>query len=299
MRIGLIDVDGHHFPNLALMKLAAWHKKQGDTVEWYNGIERYDTVYKSKVFTFTPDDSRVIQAGKVIEGGTGYKRYDIRLPCEVEHVQPDYSLYPQTEWFDGKTAYGFLTRGCIRKCPWCIVPKKEGGISIEADIEDILQSKKRAILLDNNILASGYGISQLEKIAKIGCKVDFNQGLDARLVTEEIAGILSEIKWISLIRFACDTLKDIDPLLCALEKLNKQGVKNYRVFVYMLVRDIKDAQERSEQLKNLGVVPFAQPYRDFSNTPPTREQRDFARYVNRKEIYRSTSWEGFKSSGRG
>jgi hypothetical protein len=179
-----------------------------------------------------------------------------------------------------------------------VVPKKEGEISIEADIEEILQDKKRAILMDNNILASDYGISQLEKIAQIGCKIDFNQGLDAELITEEIARIISKIKWIKFIRLACDSLKAIKPLLNALKVLNEYGVSNYRIFVYMLVKDVKEANEISMTLKPLRVVPFVQPYRDFNNTNPSEEQKHFARYVNRKEIYHSTSWEEYNPSMR-
>jgi hypothetical protein len=116
MKTGLIDVDGHNFPNLALMKLAGYHRQNGDTVEWVNHLEQYDKVYQSKVFTFTPDNPFAVQSGEIIKGGTGYKMYD-ELFCD--DTEPDYSIYPQFEH-----AYGFLTRGCVRHCPWCVVPKK-------------------------------------------------------------------------------------------------------------------------------------------------------------------------------
>lgn len=123
MKIGLIDVDGHNYPNLALMKISAWHKSQGDDVEWYSPFaEHYDVVYMSKVFTHTNDYGYFINnADKIEKGGTGY---DIKkdLPEDIDRLQPDYDLY----CIDKNTAYGFLTRGCIRKCPWCVVPKKEG-----------------------------------------------------------------------------------------------------------------------------------------------------------------------------
>ena len=123
MRVGLIDVDGHNgFPNLALMRVSAWHKAQGDSVVWWNGFEHYDRVYMSKVFTFSNDIDSVIDADEIIQGGTGYKDYG-SLPPELEAMQPDYSIYPHF-----KQAIGFLTRGCIRNCPWCIVPRKEGHI---------------------------------------------------------------------------------------------------------------------------------------------------------------------------
>ncbi|KAA6331815.1 hypothetical protein EZS27_019610, partial [termite gut metagenome] len=111
MKIGLIDVDGHNFPNLALMKLAAYHRNLNDTVEWINYLEQYDKVYQSKVFTFTSDVSTFVHADEIIKGGTGYKMYN-DLFCD--DTEPDYTLYPQFQH-----AYGFLTRGCTRNCAWC------------------------------------------------------------------------------------------------------------------------------------------------------------------------------------
>jgi len=207
-----------------------------------------------------------------------------------DDTEPDYSLYPQYPH-----ACGFLTRGCIRHCPWCIVPKKEGGIRPYRDIGTVLQGRKSAILMDNNVLASNHGLEQLEKIIDIGCKVDFNQGLDSLLVTDEIARILTKIKWIRFIRFACDTTPAVEPLMKALEKLNRYGVKNYRIFVYLLVRDVADANERCKILKRLGVNPFAQTFRDYEDkTQPTAEQKRFAWYVNQKAVFKATEWEEYK-----
>jgi radical SAM superfamily enzyme YgiQ (UPF0313 family) len=186
MKIGLIDIDGHNFPNLALMKIANYHRQNGDTVEWVNHLQHYDKIYQSKVFTFTPDNPFAVQADEILKGGTGYKMYN-ELFCD--DTEPDYSIYPQYAH-----AYGFLTRGCTRNCAWCIVPQKEGGIRPYRDIETVLQGRKTAILMDNNVLASNHGLQQLEKIADLKCKVDFNQGLDSRLVTDEIAQLLSKIK---------------------------------------------------------------------------------------------------------
>lgn len=292
MKIGLIDVDGHDFPNLALMKLASYHKQQGDSVEWYswlNSAEWYDKVYMSKVFTFTPDYTYPVASMSLVKGGTGYNMYD-DLFCD--YVNPDYTIYPKY-----KDAYGFLTRGCIRKCSWCVVPKKEGWIRPYNDIEQVLQDRNSAILMDNNILSSDYGLEQIEKIIKLKCKVDFNQGLDSRLVTDEVAKMLSQVKWIRYIRFACDTMSALDPLIEALKKLNKYGIKNYRIFVYVLVKDVQDANDRCDILKKLNVSPFAQPYRDFENNiEPSILQKDFARYVNRKWIFKSTDWNNYKKA---
>lgn len=124
MNIGLLAVDSN-YPNLALMKISAWHKNQGDRVEWYNPFEHYDKLYMAKVFSFTEDYHQYMNNADCIEkGGTGYDIQKL-LPEQIDRMQPDYSLYPS---IDHKTAYGFLTRGCPNKCKWCVVPKKEGNI---------------------------------------------------------------------------------------------------------------------------------------------------------------------------
>ena len=161
MKIGLIDVDGHNFPNLCLMKISAYHKARGDTVEWWNGLERYNIVYKSKVFTeeYTTEENTVIYADKVIEGGTGYD-LENKLPYEIEHCYPDYSLYPR---LTKNTAYGFLTRGCPRCCPFCIVSQKEGKQSIKvADLSEFWKGQKVIKLLDPNLLACKEHMSLLQ-----------------------------------------------------------------------------------------------------------------------------------------
>ena len=138
MRIGLLAVDSQ-YPNLALMKLSAYHKAEGDSVEWYNPIERYDRVYMAKVFTFTQDYGYYVNADKVERGGTGYEIRKV-LPPEIDRLQPDYSLYPR---IDGKTAYGFLTRGCPNRCKWCVVPRKEGAITPYMDVEEVAIDTER------------------------------------------------------------------------------------------------------------------------------------------------------------
>lgn len=138
MRIGLVDVDGRGFPNLALMKLSAWHKAHGDTAEMADPAKSYDRVYMSKVFTHSPD-CRDEYSCEVVRGGTGYRDYTTVLPQEVEHTCPDYSLYGAEE------AYGFLTRGCPNRCPWCVVSHKEGGIRPHADIEEFLDGHRREL----------------------------------------------------------------------------------------------------------------------------------------------------------
>lgn len=291
MRIGLVDVDGHGFPNLALMKLSAWHKAHGDSVEFANPMfGRYDCVYMSKVFTFTPDCMDYYPC-KVVRAGTGYKDYTTTLPEEVEHICPDYSLYGVHE------AYGFLTRGCINRCSWCVVPHKEGGIRPASPIREFIGHQRRAILLDNNALASDFGLKQIEEIVRMGIAVDFNQGLDARRAAADtyILDLLAQVKWMRYIRFACDRRAQLEPVTKCVEELGKRGVKPYRIFVYTLIQEVDDALYRIEALRKLGVQPFAQPYRDFeSKAMPTDEQRRLARWCNHKAIFKSVEFKNYK-----
>ena len=170
MNIGILAVDSN-YPNLALMKISSYHKARGDNVEWY------------------------INADQVEKGGTGYDIKKVLLP-EIDRMIPDYDLYN----VDKNLAYGFLTRGCPNRCKWCVVPAKEGNITTYMDIADVSAGRKNVILMDNNILASNYGLQQIEKIVSMGVRVDFNQGLDARLVTEDVAKLLAKVKWIKRIR---------------------------------------------------------------------------------------------------
>lgn len=280
MNISLVDVDGHNFPNLALMKLSAWHKAQGASVDWYSPLFSCpDCIYASKVFTFTPDYTAYAPGHpEPIRGGTGYYPEE-KLPDEIERMIPDYSLYPN--W---TAAIGFLTRGCIRNCPWCIVPKKEGGLREVDDIGRLAAGRKEVVLLDNNFLAADpdFVREQLEKIARLKLRIDFNQGLDARLVTQENAKLLSACSWIRFIRFSCDTVAMIEPIRRAVSLIRENGCKR-EIFCYMLVQDISDAEIRLRALVDMKVTPFAQPYRDFSeDSTPTEEQRRFASFVNVK-----------------
>ena len=293
MKIALVDVDGRNFPNLALMKLAAWHKAQGDSVEWYDPLfSRSDRIYASKVFTFTPDFQDYAAGDpEPIRGGTGYDP-SVKLPDEVEQMIPDYSLYP-----DFPDAIGFLTRGCIRNCPWCIVPKKEGSLREVDDIERVAAGRKEVVLLDNNFLAADkeFVREQLEKAARLRLKLDFNQGLDARLVTPENARLLTACRWIRYIRFSCDTVAMIEPIRSAVKLVREAGFRR-EIFVYMLVNDIVDAEVRLRALVALSVMAFAHPYRDFTaDSTPTAEQRKFASYVNVKggKLCRKMSFEEY------
>ena len=163
MRVFLHDADKNGYPNLALMKLSGWHKSQGNDVEWWDISKRGGVVYSSKVFTYTPEEPAL--SGYVKRGGSGYGLLNT-LPDEIEHCCPDYELY------GNNYSMGFLTRGCSRACDWFFVPEKEGGIAAHADIGEFARHKE-VVLMDNNVLAHSHGIDQLDKIARIGVKVDF------------------------------------------------------------------------------------------------------------------------------
>lgn len=285
MRIALNDSDRTKFPNLALMKLSAYHKSIGDTVEWYEPLmsSMYDKVYSSKIFTFTPKEKLF---GNVEYGGTG-NNIKAKLNDTIEHICPDYDLY------DIDYLLGFLTRGCPNICPWCIVPAKEGKIKPHTDIEEFLRHDK-VVLMDNNVLASEYGIRQIEKIIKLKVKVDFNQGLDCRLIDKPMAKLLSKVKWLHPIRLACDTMSQMVPIQNAVKLLRWYNATPKKYFIYCLIRDIYEAIERVMFLKGLYLDPFAQPYRDFrKNIQPTPEQKRFARWVNHKAVFNSTTFSEY------
>ena len=281
MLIGLHDSDKTGFPNLALMKISAWHKANGDQVEWWNPLLRYDRVYSSKVFTFTEECPYL--PPDTIKGGTGYGIMDELAP-EIDSAFPDYSLYPDCDY-----AIGFLTRGCIRQCPWCIVPKKEGKIRPYQTWRDVKRpDSKKIVFMDNNVLACDHGIEQIRDMVRQDIRIDFNQGLDARLIDNNTAALLAMVKWIRFIRMSCDTDAMLDIVLNAIGRLKWHGVKPHRIFVYLLVQDVESAERRAIALREAGVNPFAQPYRDFTtNAKPAKELRDLARWVNRKEIFKS------------
>lgn len=299
MNIGLIDVDGHNFPNLALMKLSAWHKAQGDSVEWANPMfGDYNRVYASKVFTFTPDFTDNYNC-EIVRGGTGYDLHKT-LPAEIDRTQPDYSIYPQ---IDNNTAYGFLTRGCPNKCKWCIVPIKEGNVRPYMDIDEITQGGRRTnvILMDNNILACNYGIEQLEKIADKGYRIDLNQGNSARLVNDGIAELFARIRWMRFIRFAADTPRQIAEVEAAMTKIDSCRAKygknpaNYLIYT-MIGDDMAEDYERLTHFRKYKRVRIAaQPFRDFNNPKQIipQWQKDMAHWAMRRELWTTMDFKDF------
>ena len=295
MNIGLLAVDST-YPNLALMKISSWHKEQGDNVEWYNPFDQYDIVYMSKIFSFTEDYGQYMTNTKHIrKGGTGYDLY-ATLSEEMEFVKPDYSIYPS---IDNRTAYGFLTRGCPNKCKWCVVPRKEGNIKPYMDVDDIaVNGRTNLILMDNNVLACDYGLKQIEKIIERKYRVDFNQALDARLVTDDLAKLLAKVRWLNQIRFGCDTPKQIEECERAMKMIDGYRGKPASYLMYTIINEDFDESFRRlnhwRTFKRVRIV--AQPFRDVDNPSQVipQWQKDMARWAMRREIYAVCKFKDFE-----
>lgn len=288
MNIGLVDVDGHNFPNFALMRISAYYKAKGNNVEWANPFEHYDRVFSSKVFTFTPDYNYLtLQADIIEKGGTGYDIHK-KLPSEVENsVLMDYSIYPRYNF-----SIQFFSRGCIRKCPFCLVREKEGYISPVAPVE--LNPKGEWIeVLDNNFFANSEWKSAVDYLLRIKQPVKLH-GVDVRIMNEEQAYWLNKLKMKQNIHIAWD-LPQID-LTDKLKEMVKH-VKPYKITCYVLIGFNSTVEQdlfRLNTLKKLGITPFVQPYRDFTNKiKPKQYELDLARWANRMWLFKSMDFADF------
>lgn len=302
MKIGLIDVDNYEnvagcFPNLALMKLSAWHKSIGNSVGWYEPMfsGHCDKVYMSKVFSFTPHYPYYIDADLIITGGSGYcitleegkevfnKYKNIELPKEIEHIMPDYSLYGITD-----TAYGFMSRGCPRGCAFCHVEAKEGKCSYKvADLSEFWNGQKNIVLMDANTLACKDWEDILGQLKESGAYVDFNQGVDIRLMTEKKAEMIKDIKTNS-IHFAFDQYKDWDVVTEKLKMFKDiTGWKHGRVSVYILCgydTTMEQNLERIQFCRELDFSPYVMLY-NKQDIPKGHELRKLQRWVNNRFVF--------------
>lgn len=297
MRVGLIDVDGRNFPNIPLMKISAYHKAKGDSVEWYYPAisGHMDIVYLSKVFSFTPDYQYYIDADTVVKGGSGYcietkddKEYfnkdkDIMLPHEIEHIYPDYSIYDIKD-----TAYGFLTRGCPRGCKFCIVGCKEGLISHKvADLSEFWRGQKKIEICDPNFLACKDWKNLVQQLIDSKAQVNFNQGLDIRLMTREKAKYIKNIKC-KRIHFAWDNYNDKDLIIPKLKMFKE--ITNWnerRLIVYVLVNydtTIEQDLERIYTLRDLGYWAYVMIY-NKDKLPRGHELLKIQRWVNNRYVF--------------
>ena len=306
MKIGLIDVDSHNYPNLALMKISAWHKAQGDQVEWYEPLIGgwYDKVYMSKVFSFTDDYQYPVNATEIVKGGTGYNiqlidgkevyTRDKDLPDEIEHIYPDYSLYNITD-----TAYGYMTRGCPRGCDFCVVGEKEGRQShTVAKLEEFWNGQKYIELLDPNPIAAPDWQKNFQQLIDSQSFVNFNQGVDIRLMTEEKARMMKQIK-LKMIHFAWDRMKDGEIVTKNLEMFTRlTGWERHKIEVYVLTNfdtTIEEDLERIYKLRELNVSPYVMIY-DKEHLPKRHVLRKIQRWANSKWIFNSVnSFDEYKN----
>lgn len=291
MKVGLVDVDGHNFPNLVLMKLSAWHKHQDDSVHLLRPDDvllggdlfgEYDKLYAACVFSESREIARkLIDVGAEV-GGTGSGEARV-LPPEIENIRPDYSLYGIRN-----IAYGFLTRGCPRACPFCIVADKEGQTSRKvADLRSFWDGERHIKLLDPNLLAASEHMELVGQLVASGAWVDFTQGLDARLLTAENIDLLNACK-VKMLHFAWDNPRDeIVPRMLRMFA-EKSMVTDYRKRkVYVLTNYWSTHAEdvrRVYWLRENGYDPYVMIY-DKPRAP--KETRRLQRWVNNKIIFRS------------
>ena len=287
--IGLIDVDQTGFPNLALMKLSAWYKAHGeqtallkpsDVLTGANLFQPYDKLYGACVFTRNAEIAKALQVQGVHVGGSGIGSKEV-LPDEIEHMMPDYSLYGITD-----TAYGFLTRGCPRGCPFCIVANKEGRASRKvADLSEWWSGQKHIVLMDANILASRDRLDLLKQLADSKAMVDYSQGLDARLLDDDVITLINATRTKRL-HFAWDNPRDTrtrDCLELASQKLRIKDAS--RRAVYVLTNYWSTLQEdlyRVYWLREHHFDPYVMIY-DKEHAP--RQIRRLQRWCNNRIIY--------------
>lgn len=267
MKVLLMDLDvikqRRPFPNLALMKLSAYHKARSDEVFLNFPLCQPDIAYASCVFTWNAGQGNGLSPD-IIVGGSGIN-FKAELPPEVEHIMPDYSLYPNTDF-----SLGFTSRGCPRKCPWCIVPQKEGDIKPWASIYEFWnRNHKKIILLDNNLLASPNTKNVLSDIICAQVEVDFNQGLDIRLIDDEIASLLAKVRTKRL-RFAFDHIGYENSVRQGISILKRAGIKARKLSFYVLVGFGNDdtAIERMKILKSYEVDVYPMIYKANDGKEP-------------------------------
>lgn len=301
MKIGLIDVDGHHYPNLPLMKLSAWHKQQGDSVQWYEPLisGHMDRVYLSKVFSFSSDYLYAINADEVIRGGSGYaislvnvkeiydKSIDNELPYEIEHIYPDYSLYPD---LTKDTAYGFLTRGCPRGCSFCHVEAKEGRCSVKvADLSEFWNGQRNIVLCDPNLIACLEWKELVQQLIDSKASIDINQGMDIRMMTQEKAEMVSRLR-VKRIHFVWDRYEDKDSILPKFQmfkEISGWGYSKLSVFVPTNYdTTFEQDLERVYTLRDMGYDPYIMVY-DKAHTTSRDNVRRLQRWVNNRRLFRT------------
>lgn len=287
MKVRLIDVDSK-LANFALMKISGYHRRNGDDVNWHNPIldNKVDRVYSSKIFNFTEDYTYYPVGTELIKGGSGFDIVS-KLSPEIENFKKlDYSIYPNCDY-----SIQFLSRGCIRNCPFCIVRDKEGYIA-PADPVELNPKGTHIELLDNNFFANPEWRTAAHQLIEWKQPVNFH-GIDIKIMDEEQAKVLNKIKQYKQIHIAWDNPKD--DLITKFEKVTK-WIKPYKLMCYVLIGYWSTPEEdlyRVEKLRELKIDPFVMPYNKVD-----RYQKDFARWVNHKAIFKSVKWQDYNKDLR-
>lgn len=282
MKIGLYDVDSK-IPNLALMKLSTYHKQKLDIVKFWNAFEHFDKVYASKIFDFS--DKGYIPKNAIC-GGSGFNYKS--LPNEIEHCCPDYSLYGIDY------AMGYLTRGCINQCSFCIVPKKEGKLRKHAELTEFWNNQSNLLLLDNALTDCDCAAKDLSQIRDLGIHLDLCQGFNVRTIKHNIASILADIKlwkngqW----KIAWDDIDDEDAIMKGIELLNSVGIKNYRLMCYVLVNfdsTLDNDLYRINKLQEMKIDPFVMIFNRYK-LPKNSIYHKLGKWCNRPQLRTTCSF---------
>ena len=306
--VRLTQLDGK-LPNLALMKLAHWHRSIGDDVF----LERtpapsmfepeYDRVYASAIFGWSLPVVRRLQTAypDAVVGGTGTDQphtVEELVGSEYEHY--DYSIYP-----DYPYSLGFTQRGCRLSCGFCVVPKKEGKPRSVNTIEDIWRrgTPRCVLLLDNDFFGQEQWRERIEELCEGGFQVSFNQGINIRMITPEVADALASVRYMDdgfrtrRLYTAWDNLGDEKRFFAGLQMLNEAGIPSAHIMVYMLVgyrprETMDDVLYRFNRLVEAGCRPFPMVYERWRQP----ELRRFARWAIRR-YYEIVPWEEFQAKG--
>lgn len=318
LKIGIIDADllsnnSHRFPNLALMKISAYHKyRRSDKVTLlmnYNDIEKYDMVYISKVFDYTDIPIDIMKYDNLYYGGTGFY-YELMpdLPDFMEHMKPDYILYhswigdmmrkgAKRKEFEYYLDYsiGFMTRGCFRKCEFC-VNKKYDKVQLHSPIKEFLDEDKLYIcLLDDNLFGYPKWKNIIEELVTTKKSFQFKQGLDLRLMTDDKAKTMSEVKYKGDYIFAFDDIMDRDLIEEKLTLWRKYNTKTTKLYVLVAygsqgIGDIYSMFERIKILMKYQCLPYIMRYKDYKDSEFYGTYVNVARWCNQPSQFKKRSY---------